>query len=90
MTGYTNWNIEAFRKAEEWLSEQGHTVLNPAKHTPIVRPEDISHAQYMKIALDMLDCCDTIYMLKGWEKSLGARQEFQYALDQKKIVEFEA
>lgn len=28
----------------------------------------------------MLDMCQQIYMLKGWEKSLGANREFGYAL----------
>ena len=28
----------------------------------------------------MMDMCDTIYLLKGWEKSKGANQEYRYAL----------
>ncbi len=30
MTGYENFNREAFHKAEEELKREGHTVLNPA------------------------------------------------------------
>ncbi|MBB7007809.1 DUF4406 domain-containing protein, partial [Escherichia coli] len=30
MTGYKNFNREAFHKAEEELKREGHTVLNPA------------------------------------------------------------
>jgi hypothetical protein len=27
----------------------------------------------------MLECCDAIYMLKGWENSEGAKEEYVYA-----------
>ncbi|ENM6975340.1 DUF4406 domain-containing protein, partial [Escherichia coli] len=30
MTGYENFNREAFHKAEEALKREGHTVLNPS------------------------------------------------------------
>ncbi|EEC7734784.1 DUF4406 domain-containing protein, partial [Escherichia coli] len=30
MTGYENFNREAFHKVEEELKREGHTVLNPA------------------------------------------------------------
>ncbi len=30
MTGYKNFNREAFHNAEEELKREGHTVLNPA------------------------------------------------------------
>ena len=81
MTGMPNWNIEAFNEAEALLSLQGHTVLNPAKATPMVAPEIIPHSDYMKIAIAMLSVCDTIYMLDGWQHSKGALIEYEYALD---------
>lgn len=89
MSGVKNWNIRAFRKAEKRLSRQGHTVLNPASHTPMYKPESISHEQYMTIALAMLDCCDTIYMLRGWESSVGANKELNKAVSHRKEVWFE-
>lgn len=33
--------------------------------------------------------CDQIYMLKGWEKSCGANQEYGYALACDMIIERE-
>ena len=34
----------------------------------------------MKMSMTMLEMCQYIYMLKGWEKSLGANREYGYAL----------
>ena len=79
MTGKPNWNTEAFAKAEQWYSNKGHTVLNPAAHTPRVNPESITHEQYMKIALAMVDAVDMVIMLDGWQDSKGALLELAHA-----------
>ena len=79
MTGLPDYNRPAFLLAEIALSAEGHTVLNPANHIPMVNPDSIDHAQYMQIALAMLDACDAVYFLDGWEKSRGARMEYDYA-----------
>ncbi|ECE8819412.1 DUF4406 domain-containing protein, partial [Salmonella enterica subsp. enterica serovar Reading] len=42
MTGYENFNREAFHRAEKALKREGHTVLNPA-----VLPNGLTQAQYM-------------------------------------------
>lgn len=81
ITGKPNYNKEAFEEAEHFLSLLGHTVLNPSNHTPLVNPEAIRHEQYLEICFKMLDCCDTIYMLDGWQHSKGALLEYEYALD---------
>ena len=74
MTGYKNFNREAFHKAEEKLKQKGCTVLNPA-----VLPDGLTQAQYMDICTAMLRCVDTIYMLKGWHRSAGAKAELALA-----------
>lgn len=89
MTSKQDWNMGAFHIAEGALSKHGHTVLNPANNIPLCNPESISHEEYMRIALAMLDCCDTIYMLQGWENSKGAKMELQYAVEHRKMIEFE-
>lgn len=86
MTGKPNWNTEAFSEAERWYSDQGHTVLNPAAHTPRVNPESITHAEYMKIALAMVDAVDMVVFLDGWEDSKGAQMEYDYAMKKGKII----
>ena len=34
----------------------------------------------------MLDMCDGIYLLKGWEKSCGSNRELGYAMAKGKII----
>lgn len=47
------------------------------------------YAEYMRADLKMLLKCDTIYMLKGWEGSAGARTELSVAQACKMRVIFE-
>ena len=54
------------------------SVINPAKvslHLPI----GFSHDDYMHVCFAMLDMCQAIYMLNGWEYSKGGRMEHIYA-----------
>ena len=71
--------MERFEKAEKELTDQGYSVINPAKVNAQL-PNDTTYEEYMKMSLTMLDMCDAIYMLKGWEKSCGANREYGYAL----------
>lgn len=74
MTGYENFNREAFHAAGKALSQEGHTVLNPA-----VLPDGLTQAQYMDICMAMLRSVDAVYMLKNWYQSAGARAELALA-----------
>ena len=74
MTGYENFNREAFHRAEDALKREGHTVLNPA-----VLPDGLTQPHYMDICMAMLRCGDAVYMLKGWQQSAGARAELALA-----------
>ena len=77
--------MERFAKAEKELTEQGYSVVNPAKVNAQL-PEDTTYEQYMKMSFCMLDMCDSIYMLKGWKKSCGANREYVYALASDMII----
>ena len=77
--------IERFAKAEQELTEHGHTVINPAAVNGQL-PKDTLYEEYMNMSICMLDMCDAIYMLKGWEKSCGANREYGYALASNKII----
>lgn len=80
ISGTTDY-IERFENAEKKLEENGWRgrVINPAKVSSHMPPET-SYKDYIHIGLSMLATCDTIYMLNGWEESLGASLELQYAV----------
>lgn len=80
--------MERFARAEAVLTGIGNSVINPAKVNAQL-PKDTTYEEYMKMSLFMLDMCDTIYMLNGWEKSCGANREYGYAMAKDKIIVFE-
>lgn len=80
--------MERFTKAEKELTEQGYSVVNPAKVNAQL-PEDTSYEEYMKMSFCMLDMCEAIYMLNGWSKSCGANRELGYAMAKDKIIMYE-
>lgn len=64
---------DRFREEAEKLEGMGHIVLNPAE-----LPEGMSKTEYMRICLAMIDCADTVFLLRGWQGSPGARLEQAY------------
>lgn len=77
-----------FSKAESKLIEDGYSVVNPAKVNGML-PQDTDYEEYMKMSMCMLDMCDYICMLKGWQDSRGANREYGYALAKDKTIIFE-
>ena len=80
--------MERFAKAEKELTDNGYSVINPAKVNAQL-PEDTSYEEYMKMCFCMLDMCEAIFMLKGWGKSYGANREYGYALAKHMIIMYE-
>lgn len=68
-----------FEKAEMYLTSIGYKVINPAKINNEL-PDNITYEQYMDIDFAMLRAADAIYMLDGWQKSLGANRELGFAM----------
>ena len=71
MTGHPDWNYPAFHRAAQALRARGFAVVNPAEaydgNTTL--PFDV----YLRHDLrSILQDCDTIVVLPGWEKSPGA------------------
>ena len=77
--------MERFAKAEKELTEQGYSVVNPAKVNSQL-PEDTTYEEYMKMCFCMLDICEAIFMLKGWSKSCGSNREYWYAMGNCKTI----
>ena len=89
MSGIENFNECAFVKAETHIVENLFldstlAILNPA-HLPGGLPQE----NYMDICLAMVRACSCIYVLKGWENSLGAQTEVTYAKKLGKSILFQ-
>ena len=76
---------EKFDKAEQHLKDTypNAEIINP---TMIVLPSSCTHEDYMKIDFMLLDLCDAIYMMTGWEWSKGCNQEYGYAMAKDLII----
>lgn len=86
MSGKPQYNYPAFMRAETQLKAMGYEVVNPATMgDAYCTPDELSADQKLlkRLMLDELrECanCDAIYLLRGWEKSVGARAELALAL----------
>ena len=95
MRGHDEFNFPAFHSAAKMLRSQGYHVFNPAERDEQVLGLDTSQMSGEESELewtneqfrDVLraDCeaiinSDAIYMLSGWEHSVGARTEHALAV----------
>ena len=78
ITGCPDYMIR-FANAKSRLLRKGYKVVNPAQMC-FSLPVSFSHSDFMKICMAALECCDTIYLLNGWQNSVGAKIEAEYAL----------
>jgi hypothetical protein len=95
MTGYPNFNFDAFHAAAKKFKDMGWTVFNPAEKDEedgVVDGAGWSEGDDQKLvasgwdfrAAFTWDCqkvieADAIYVLKGWEASSGATAEIAVA-----------
>jgi hypothetical protein len=84
MSGYKNFNREAFYEAEKLLKEAGFDVFNPAwmdvgREVDGIFSSDFSSRELLSIDICALGHCDAIYQLDGWFLSSGAKLEWDFA-----------
>ena len=81
---------EDFERAEYYLQREypNDESINPALVNSFL-PKSTTYEEYMRMCFCMLDMCEAICMLKGWEKSCGANRELGYAIAKKKTVFYE-
>jgi nucleoside 2-deoxyribosyltransferase len=82
ITGNPNYK-EEFSIATHDLAIEGHQVLNPAD-----LPSGFEQADYHRICMAMIDCCDMVCFLPSWVDSKGSHLEMGYAKGTKKKIRF--
>lgn len=92
MTGYPNWNHEAFDTARDLVADAGHDPVSPADvgveaglttrdHRGVVTvPPEATWERSLRVDLGALATCDAVAFLPGWESSRGATLEHSVAL----------
>lgn len=76
--------VERFMEAEETLTRKGDTVLNMAA-MELLYPE-LGKEECMALNFGIIDVCDAVYMLKGWDESGQSMREFCYAFARDKLM----
>lgn len=74
MTGYENFNREAFFEAAKKLEELGWEPVHTAD-----LPDGLTYEKYLEKSLAAIADCDAICLLQGWEVSEEALMTYGYA-----------
>lgn len=80
MTGYPELNLPAFHAAKEFLQSEGNRAITPADLDSVFGFDAAKLDFTIRIDFEAVMQCDSIYMLRGWEKSVGARAEHAIAV----------
>lgn len=88
ITGVKNYK-EKFDNAAKELKAKGYKVINPTIISEHLTEADATWEECMMVTRALFDICDSVYMLRGWEKSAGATVEHKAALESGKKTFYE-
>ena len=80
MTGLPEFNYPKFDTTAEMLRSKGYDVRNPADYGRSIGIENFAPRLAFKQYAEWICDADAIWMLPGWEKSVGARAEHALAV----------
>lgn len=99
MNGYKKFNFDHFDEIEEILKNQGYIVVNPATISKRYLGDLVNKIDKEPIDFNSFDFdamikehseelikSDAMYLLKGWQNSIGAKNELLLALKHNKEI----
>ena len=63
-----------FGYAEIQIKALGHKPVNPFAISTYL-PDDFSHSEFMRVDTVLMELCDGVYFMDGWQDSEGCRIE---------------
>jgi hypothetical protein len=87
--GTVEENIQKAKEVAVELWNMGYTVLCPHLNTAGFETlTTLSNKDFVDRDLEMVEVCDAIVMMPGWESSLGAVRELEHARQNDLVVWF--
>lgn len=77
--------LDKFQAFQDRLEKAGYEVINPAKILSYM-PPSTDYEGYMRLCMALIDQCEMVYLMPGWENSQGATFEKHYGLIMGKII----